>query len=395
MRTLYLDCSCGAAGDMLVGALIDAGADFARIRQGLESLGVSGYTLSAEKVKKHNIVGTKFNVHLSDEHQPHRHLSHVLEIMDRGDLPEPVKEASRVTFRRIAECEAEIHGTTVEKIHFHEVGAIDSIVDVLGAHLALHTLGVKRIAASPLNVGGGTVPCAHGILPVPTPATALLLIGAPAYGTDGQGELVTPTGAALVTQLASNYGPMPPMRVESVGYGCGTRDLPDRANALRVLLGESYDAASPGETINVIETNIDDMNPELFPPLLADLMRKGARDAYIAPVLGKKGRPAHQVTVLCDERNLSVMLSVLFEGSTTLGVRMRTEQRVCLERTWKTVRTRWGEVRIKVGTYQGRQTVSAPEFEDCRKLAEAADVPVLCVYEAALAAAIKGETLDA
>lgn len=395
MKIAYFDCFSGASGDMILGALIDAGADFDSLRRGLHSLGVEGYEVSATKVVKSGTTATQFNVSLLDRHHhPHRHLKHVLEIIDRGDLPEPVKEASRETFRRIAEVEAAIHGTTVERIHFHEVGAIDSIVDVIGAHLALHSLGIERVYASPLHVGAGTVQAAHGVLPVPAPATAALLKGVPTYGGDVQAELVTPTGAALLAQWAEGrFGGQPAMAVSAVGYGSGTRDLPDRPNVLRVSIGEAAEVAdsSGAETIVVMETNLDDMNPELYPPLLEGLIAAGARDAFITPIVGKKGRPGHLVTVLCDEGKEPDLARVLFRGSKTLGLRMRTERRICLEREWKTVRTPWGEVRVKLGSYRGERTTTSPEYDDCREVAERAGVPVLAVYEAALAEALREE----
>jgi uncharacterized protein (TIGR00299 family) protein len=411
MKIAYFDCFSGASGDMILGALIDAGADFDALRRGLESLGVEGYRVSTEKLNKAGTAATKFNVeevhhhhhhdheheHGEHHHHPHRHLKHILEIIDRGELPEPVKEASRKTFQRIAEVEAAIHSTTVEKIHFHEVGAIDSIVDIIGANLALHLLGIERVYSSPLHVGAGTVKCAHGIMPVPAPATAALLEGVPAYGGEVQGELVTPTGAALLSQWTEDrFGGMPAMRIASVGYGSGTRELPDRPNVLRVLVGETADAAQPGEeTIAVLEANLDDMNPELYPPLLASLLEAGARDAFVTPIIGKKGRPAHLVTILCDEAKVRALAGVLFRGSKTLGVRIRSERRICLERAWKTVRTRYGEVRVKIGKFEGEITTTSPEFEDCRKVAELAGVSPLAVYEAALVAALGGEIANA
>jgi len=245
-----------------------------------------------------------------------------------------------------------------------------------------------------MNLGSGTIAVDHGILPVPAPATALLLKGAPCYGSDVPHELLTPTGAALIAGCAETFGPMPEMQIEAVGYGSGQRDLEDRANVLRVLIGESAEPLAPTESIVVVEAGIDDMNPELFPPLIAGLLDKGARDAFLTSILGKKGRPAYLVTVLCDEPRASGVVSALFEGSTTLGVRIRHERRICLEREWKAVDTPFGTVRIKVGTYRGRTTCTSPEFEDCRRLAESNGVPVLAVYDAARAAAVKGELKD-
>jgi uncharacterized protein (TIGR00299 family) protein len=309
-------------------------------------------------------------------------------------LPDAVKQASIATFQVLAEAEAAVHGTTIDKVHFHEVGAIDSIVDIVGAQYAMHLLGVEHVVCSPLPLGGGTVKCDHGIMPVPAPATAMLVRGIPAYGGPVPFELVTPTGAALVKQRAASFGPQPAMKVESIGYGSGMRDLDDRPNVLRVLLGELI--ASPRtETITVLEANIDDMSGELFPPLVESLLSAGARDAFLTPVLGKKGRPAQQITVLCDAEESGALARVLFANATTFGVRMREEKRLVLARKFKHVRTPWGEVHVKMGSLDGTAYQAAPEFEDCAKAARAAGVPVRRVYEAALAAAARGEFLDA
>lgn len=391
MKTLYFDCFCGASGDMIVGALLDAGADFEAIEKALGTLDVSGFSVGREKVNKHGTMATQFRVDLDEkEKQPHRHLRHIVAIIESGELPEEVKAASLSTFDRIAECEAEVHGTSKEKIHFHEVGAVDSIVDIVAAHLAIHQLGPVRIVSSALHVGSGTVKCAHGIMPVPAPATALLLRGAPSYGGEVEGELVTPTGAALVTQLAESFGPMPAMALEKVGMGSGTKDLPDRPNVLRVFLGEET-AAPSTETIVVIEANIDDMNPEHFPPLIEELLEGGARDAFLTPILGKKGRPGHLITVLVDDDKVEKVTGVLFRDSTTLGIRMRTDERICLEREWKNVHTPWGLVAVKVGRYKGEVTTASPEHEDCARVAREKGVPVRHVFDAAHAAAARGE----
>ncbi len=387
MRTLYLDCFCGASGDMILGALIDLGAGFERIREQLQGLGVPGFSISAEREQKKGVAATQFRVHLDDSEKPHRHLRHIVEIIENAPLSEGVKAASRATFQHIAECEAEVHGTTIEKVHFHEVGAIDSIVDVIGAHLAMEALGNPRVIASPLPLGVGSVKCDHGLMPVPAPATALLAKGVPTYGGDVEAELTTPTGAALVSQLASAFGPLPSMRVERVGYGSGTRDLPDRPNVLRAFLGEAGEAGGHVESITVIEANIDDMQPELYPALVERLLAAGARDAFLTPIHGKKGRPGQLVTALCEEDSVNSVMEAFFENSTTLGARMRTERRHCLERVWETVETPWGAVRIKIGKLDGRVRSRKPEYEDCRLRAEEAGVSVLSVYQAALAAA--------
>jgi len=396
MKVLYLDCFSGISGDMTVGALIDAGADFETIKAGLASLKVPGFRLEAEKVNKKGITATQFRVLLDEhEHHPHRHLSHIVTIINESSLPAVVKDAAIETFRLLGEAEAAIHGMTIEQVHFHEVGAVDSIVDIVAAQYALHLLGIEEVVSSPLHVGAGTVHAAHGTMPVPAPATARLLQGKPTYGGPVQAELVTPTGAALVAQRVRQFGPAPAMTVQAIGYGSGTRDLPDRANVLRVLVGEAAGILPNLETITVIEANIDDMTGELFPPLLQALLDAGARDAFATPILGKKGRPAQCVTVLCDAPQVQEMARVFFENSTTLGLRMREERRMVLERIWRKAQTPWGAVRVKVGMFEGAPNSVAPEFEDCREHAAAAGVPVRSVYEAALAAALRGELEDA
>lgn len=392
MTTLYLDCFCGISGDMTVGGLIDAGADFETICRAIDSLGLEGCRLEVEKVKKHGILATQFHVIQDpDVPKPHRHLKHVVEIINRGNLPGPARQAALETFELLARAEAAVHGCTIEQVHFHEVGAIDSIVDIVAAQLAMHLLGIEEVYASPLHVGAGTVQCDHGVMPVPAPATAKLLEGKPVYGGEVEMELVTPTGAAIVAQRVKAFGGMPMMAVKHIGYGSGVRDVPGRANVLRVMLGARTQEAMDHEAITVIETHIDDMNPEMFPPLIETLLHHGARDAYLTPTLGKKGRPAYGLTVLCDEAALSEIAQRLFQHSTTFGLRFRREERLVLQREFRTVQTPWGSVRVKMGHFQGEATCAAPEFEDCRARAEAADVPVRQVYDAALAAALKGE----
>lgn len=434
MKTLYFDCYCGASGDMILGAFIDAGVSFEHVRDQLATLPVEGYHLHSEKIDKHGTAATQFKVHVdgideehhhdpadghshghahshehthdhehapehSHEHsqghaQPHRHLRHIVEMIEASQLSDTVKQRSIATFKRIAVCEAEVHGTTPEKIHFHEVGAVDSIVDIVGAHVALEVINPDRILSSPLHVGSGTVKCAHGIMPVPAPATALLLKGIPSYGGEVKGELVTPTGAAIIAEWAESFGPMPHMVLETVGVGSGTKDLPDRPNTLRIMIGETTDTAQSLETIAVIEANIDDMNPELLPALLEDLLAIGARDAFITPIVMKKGRPGHLVTVLADEDKIEAASQVLFQSSSTLGVRIRREERICLDREWRTATTPWGDVKIKIGKMNEEIVNQAPEYEDCLRIARAANIPVIRVYESALAAAVKGEMHD-
>lgn len=395
MKDLYLDCFCGISGDMTVGALLDAGADEAYLRSVAASLNIAGVSLKVEKVTKKGIRATSFQV-LTDTHahQPHRHLSHIIDMIQGAVLDEKAKTAAVSTFELIGKAEAEVHGVPVEKVHFHEVGAVDSIMDIVLANAALANLGIGRIICSPLVAGSGTVACDHGVMPVPAPATALLLRGVPWNAGEVPCELVTPTGAALAKQWTEAFMPMPDMRTDAVGYGAGTRDLPDRANVLRVFVGEFLERLPALESIAVLETTIDDMNPELSALLLPILLQAGARDVFVAPVMAKKGRMAQHVTVLADPGKAASLARLVFQNSTTLGVRIREERRWALYRETCCVETPWGKVPVKTGLLQGETVVSSPEFEVCRALAEANALPVRTVYEAALAAALKGEFVD-
>ncbi len=395
MRVAYFDCFSGISGDMTVGALIDAGASFETIREGLESIGVKGFTLAADKVGKNGVAATKFRVKLDKTMKhPERHLATINQLIDKATLPEEVKANAKAVFEIIGYAEAEVHSSTIDRVHFHEVGAVDSIVDIVGACYGIHLLGIDAIYASNVHVGAGTIRCAHGVMPVPAPATARILAGVPTYGGEVQGELTTPTGAAILKHYAKGYGQAPLMRVDAIGYGAGDKGLPDRANVVRVQIGEleATPAGSDGETITVIEANIDDMPGELVPPLIEALLSAGARDAFYTPAQGKKGRPVCVVTALCDTAAADQIAAVFFANSTTIGVRIRDERRIVLPRAMKKVSTPWGNVSVKVSGAAAQQ--AAPEFEDCKAIAHAAAVPVKQVYEAALAAALRGEWID-
>ncbi|MCH7870335.1 MAG: nickel pincer cofactor biosynthesis protein LarC [Planctomycetes bacterium] len=385
MRVAYFDCFCGAAGDMIVGALIDAGADTDALRQGLTALGLRGYTLSIEPVTKQGFAATRFRVDLENTGtQPHRHLSDILGIIDRSGLPESVRSTASRVFTRLGEAEAKVHGGSIEQVHFHEVGAVDAMLDIVGAVLALDLLGVDRIVCSPLPVGSGTIHCEHGILPVPAPATAELLMGVPLASTQEEGELLTPTGAALVTTLAEEFGPIPAMMVQSIGYGAGTRETTLRPNLLRVLIGGTEDDGTTDE-ITVLETSLDDTAGELIGRCQERLFEAGALDVYTVPIQMKKSRPGVLLTVLCEPRRRSEMERILFAETTTFGVRRHNAIRSKLARRHETVSTSLGEVRIKIGERDGIITVS-PEYEDCRILAEENHVAVRDVISAANAA---------
>lgn len=333
----------------------------------------------------------------SHSHEPRSHsqegteggastLAQVTSLIRRSALPAPVKETAERVYTRLAEAEASVHGTTPDRVHFHEVGAVDSIVDVVGAVYALHLLGVERVVCSPLPNGHGFVRCAHGMMPIPPPATAELLKGCPIRPVDVQGELVTPTGAALVSALATEFGPLPAMTVEAVGYGAGTKDFPF-PNLLRVVIGETVERPREDTRVTLIEANIDDQSPQLYESVSAALFDAGALDVWLTPILMKKGRPAQTLSVLCEPSARERLSGVIFAETTTLGVRYSNWERDCLEREWISVETEWGPVRVKLGKQGGELRTAAPEYEDCRSLAAEASVPVKQVQAAAAALA--------
>ncbi len=387
MTTAYFDCFNGAGGDMIVASLLDAGADASRLREGLSSLGVVGYEIFIENITKQGFAATRFDVRLDETaDQPHRHLKHVVEIIIGSALPASVKEKSIRIFERLAMAEAAVHGTTIEKVHFHEVGAIDAIVDVTGAVFALHLLGVDRVICSAIPVGSGTVTCQHGVMPVPAPATAELLKGIPIAATNETGELTTPTAAAVLTTLAENFGPLPPMRIESIGFGAGTRDGQTRPNVLRVMLGsQTNETAIPGtetDLISVLETNLDDTTPEIVGYCIERLLDAGALDAYAMPIQMKKSRPGVILTVLCEAGQVATMERIVFRETKTLGIRRTEARRTKLPRRHETVSTPFGQISMKIATLDDSAQAS-PEYEDCRAAAKAHDVPIGDVMTAA------------
>lgn len=396
MKIAYFDCFSGISGDMTLGALLACdGADEARFREQLAALNVPGYELSIAQVKREGITAIDVDVRLLDVDQGHgRHLSDIAAILDASALSARVKAQSLAVFTRLADAEAKIHGTSREEIHFHEVGAVDAIVDIVGSCILLEMLGIEQIAASALPCGYGTVRCQHGIMPLPAPATVELLRGFPVYSLDIQGELVTPTGAALVAALAdpTKAGRLPAMTVLSSGYGAGKKQFaPDRPNLLRVILGEtaapkSSEVDATPQTVAILETNLDDQSPETFDLLMQRCFDAGALDVFLTPVHMKKNRPATLVTVLCEPQQAERLAEIVFRETGTFGIRQREQNRVTLERTWQTVATPFGEVRLKIGRWQGSVLSVAPEYEDCKRAALARDVPLTQVFQAALAA---------
>ena len=383
-RVVYFDCASGASGDMLLGAVVDLGLPVEELRAELARLPLSGYTLETSRVSRSGLAATKLDVVTGAPETKHRHLWHIVEILDGSTLAADVKQKATSLFQRLAEAEGAVHGTSPEKVHFHEVGAVDSIVDIVGGVIALRWLGASRFVSSPLNVGTGTVTMSHGTFPVPPPATAKLVAGVPVYGA-GEGELLTPTGALLVTSHATEYGPLPPLRIDKTGHGAGSRDTKGRPNVLRLVVGEDAQA-SGSERVLVLETEVDDTAPQLLGPLLDGLIKAGALDAYFTPVQMKKGRPGVLVTVIAPPNKREAIEELLFRETTTLGVRRQEWERTALERETATVDTAYGSVRVKIGRRAGVVYNAWPEFEDCQRLAAEKGVAVKEVLAAALSA---------
>jgi uncharacterized protein (TIGR00299 family) protein len=393
MKLAYFDCFSGISGDMTLGALVDAGCAVEQLREGLRGLQVPGWDLTAEKVWKNGMAATYVKV-LTEDQTKHRSLSAIMEILQKSRLAPAVREQAAAIFQKLGEAEARVHDVPLERIHFHEVGAVDAIVDIVGACIGFEVLGIEKFACSPLNVGGGTAKMAHGVLPVPAPATANLLQGKPTYSNGVQKELVTPTGAAIVATLCDAFGPQPAMSVSAIGYGAGAADLEGRPNVLRIMVGEEVgatktaqaEASAPGfdEEIAVIEANLDDMNPQIYGYFLEKALGGGALDVYTTPVQMKKNRPGTLLTVLCKPQDMNVLMSLIFAETTTFGARTYRAQRRVLPREWVNVATDYGDVRIKVSRVNGRILHVAPEYDDCRKLAVEKNVPLQKVIAEAM-----------
>jgi uncharacterized protein (TIGR00299 family) protein len=386
VRLGYFDCIAGVSGDMILGALLDAGLAGEVLRERLAGLKLPGYSLRWQRTSKGAISATTVDVIVEDD-LPERNLADIEAIVQQGDLSHQIKKEALRIFRRMAEVEAEIHGTTPDRVHLHELGGLDTIADVVGTLAGLEALGVTRVYASPLPLGRGFVTTAHGAIPLPAPATLALLKGVPIVGSEIDAELVTPTGAALLSILATGFGPMPAMTLESVGYGAGSRDLPI-PNVLRLLIGT---ATSPDdaavEKLVMLETNIDDLNPEFYEHVMARLFNAGALDVYLAPIYMKKNRPATMLSALCQPAAVGLLTEILFAETSTLGVRQQTLLRHRLARSIHEVETPYGVVRVKVARWGKGRGRASPEYEDCRRLAEEKGVPLREIYRAAERAA--------
>ncbi len=367
---------------MLVGALIDAGAAFHTIAAGLKQLDVCGFNVRAEKVRKQGFAATQFHVDLERTTHEHRGLSEIRAIIDRSSLPKTVRDRSAAIFERLADSEAKVHGVDREQIHFHEVGAVDAIVDVVAAALAIEALGIDRIVCSPLAVGSGTVACAHGVMPVPAPATVLLLQGVPIAATQEEGELLTPTAAAILTTVAAEFGPVPSMTLESTGMGAGTREGKHLPNVVRVLVGTAEDDTT--DTVAILESNLDDVPGEWVGHCMGRLLEAGALDVYCVPIYMKKSRPGVLLTVLADRARVAQLESIIFAETCTLGIRRRYAERSKLERSSEEVDTPYGRIRVKVGRRGGRTITAAAEYDECAAAARSHGVPLRAVMEAAM-----------
>jgi pyridinium-3,5-bisthiocarboxylic acid mononucleotide nickel chelatase len=386
MKLAYFDCFSGISGDMVLGALVDAGVDAGALEAELRKLHLSGWTISAERVKRRALFATQVKVAAHEHQHHHRGLSEILGMIEQAGLaPRAADRAARI-FRRLGEAEAKVHQIPIEKVHFHEVGAVDSIVDIVGAAIGFELLGVDRFACSSLDVGAGRVETEHGVLPVPAPAAAELLKDAPTFSSGIERELVTPTGAAIATTLASEFATMPPMRVRAIGYGAGSADLDEQPNALRIFVGEALEKESAGrwdQPVTVIEANLDDMSPQIYGYFVERALAAGALDIFSASVQMKKNRPGQLVTVLCEPSLASQLIDLIFRETTTIGVRTYEARRRTLERESVPVSTPFGEIRIKVSRLNGTVLNASPEYEDCQRIAAEKGIPLKQVLAAA------------
>jgi uncharacterized protein (TIGR00299 family) protein len=381
MRIAYFDCFSGASGDMILGSLIDAGLSAGRLREELKKLRIPKVHLNIKKVLKGGISAIRVIVEGKEEKRSYRDLKEMLKIIERSGLEADIKERSMEIFRRIASVEARIHKKPMEKIHFHEIGGLDSVVDIVGAVWGVRQLGIDKIYVSKVNVGTGFVKCEHGILPVPAPATLSLMKGKPIYASDIERELLTPTGAAILTSLASDFGRMPLMKVEQIGYGAGRDNLP-HPNVLRLIIGTPITTSST-ERVTVIETTIDDMNPQFYDYVMEQLLKMEVLDIFLTPIAMKKNRPATLVTVICPPQRLSPVSEFLLKETTTLGLRWHEEERAKSDREIQAHRTKYGKIRFKLAKWDGELVNLSPEYEDCKRLALEKGIPLKRIFEEA------------
>jgi hypothetical protein len=386
MQIAYFDCFSGISGDMILGALIDAGLDLHQLESELSKLKISGYTLKTEKTTRKRLSGTRFTVNTEEDHAE-RHLGDIEEIIDCSDLGDDIKASSKAIFNELARVEAKIHNSDPGKVHFHEIGGLDSIIDIIGALIGMKLLGIEAVYASTIPVGTGFVKCAHGTLPLPAPATLELLKGIPVYASGLEKELVTPTGIAILKHMARSFGVIPKMEIRRIGYGAGSRDL-KIPNLLRIWVGETDEKIEyEKDEVIIIETNLDDMNPEFIGYASEKLLERGALDVFTTPIFMKKNRPGIQLSVLITPDKLEETLSIVFAETTSLGIRLHRLERKKLPREIITVETAFGPVKVKVSQSSQEIKNISPEYEDCKKIAVKQGIPLRIVYEEAKAAA--------
>ncbi|HVA16825.1 MAG TPA: nickel pincer cofactor biosynthesis protein LarC [Candidatus Dormibacteraeota bacterium] len=385
MNLAYFDCFSGISGDMVLGALVDAGADLRALEAELRKLNLDGWNISADKVQRKAIRATKVNVETKETHH-HRHLSPILKMIDGAALAPRAADRARKIFQRLGEAEAKVHNISIEKVHFHEVGAVDSIIDIVGVAIGFELLGIDSFACSAMDVGSGRVQTEHGLLPVPAPATAELLRDVPTFSSGIEKELVTPTGAAIATTLSTRYAEMPAMKLKAIGYGAGSADLPQQPNVLRLMIGES--AGSIAEQhwdapVAVIEVNFDDMSPQIYGYFVEQALAAGVLDIFSTAVQMKKNRPGQLVTLLCEPSNLKPLIDLIFRETTTIGIRTHEVRRQTLARESVPVDTPLGTIRMKISRLNGTLLNAAPEYEDCRRIAAQKGLPLKQVLSVA------------
>ena len=385
-RVIYFDCFSGISGDMILGSLVDLGVDVKLIRKELKKINLKGYKLTSHQVKRNGIMGTKVNVVIDPSIQKRnqaRSFTDIKKLIVKSSLSENVKTDSIEIFRRIGTVEAKIHGTSLDKIHFHEIGAIDSIVDIVGGAICMSLLNIDMVFSSALNTGEGLINCEHGTIPIPAPATLKLLEGIPCYSSGTKNELTTPTGAAFIGYYGSKFGSLPKMNIMKSGYGAGSHEIKEIPNLLRVVLGEVL-IPSKIITMKVIETNIDDMNPEFYDHIMSQLLIAGAADVFLTAVHMKKNRPGTLLTTVVSNDKFHSIVQIILEETSTFGIRHYDVVRTELKRENKLIKTPFGKVRIKIGTFAGSRLTVSPEYEDCKKLALKKGIPVKRVYEETL-----------
>ncbi len=385
MKKAYFDCFAGVSGDMIVGAFLDAGADFSHLETELAKLDIQGYKITCEKCIKKNISASKFNVKVISD-QPHRSLSSIIKIIENSTLHPAVKYNAISIFKIIGKAEALVHNADIETIHFHEIGGVDSIIDICGAAICFHEAGIESAVSSPINTGSGSVVTAHGTLPVPAPATAEILKNIPVYSTGIMSELTTPTGAAILKHYCQEFSPLPEMKITSAGYGAGTKNF-DIPNVLRLFIGDDKKSYAADDEVAEIEASIDNMNPEFYSYLFELLLSEGALDVSVISAVMKKNRPGHILKILAAKENSDKIAEIVFRETTTSGLRINIVRRKILERSFKIIETKYGEILVKIHTMNGVPVTISPEYEDCKKAAADNKVPLKYVYNEAVSKA--------